>query len=146
MCVLALLINSNKTTDCHIFLPNWILIYYFYVMSYIVKNINIHILRAYISQIRKCFLLTLDSSFRQLMGNYLFKSDTLDFAVLPSEKIEGPLGLGTLLNKILSHLRLSGWWTSKQRWEGDTNSCTLHATCAQKSMCQTVDRYWQISQ
>ncbi|VDN98501.1 unnamed protein product [Rodentolepis nana] len=28
------------------------------------------------------------------MGNFLFKSDTLDFAVLPSEKIEGPLGLG----------------------------------------------------
>lgn len=28
------------------------------------------------------------------MGSYIFKSDTLDFAVLPSEKIEGPLGLG----------------------------------------------------
>ncbi|KAL5965675.1 hypothetical protein TSMEX_006625 [Taenia solium] len=31
---------------------------------------------------------------RRLMGSYIFKSDSLDFAVLPSEKIEGPLGLG----------------------------------------------------
>lgn len=35
------------------------------------------------------------------MGNYLFKSDTLDFAVLPSEKVEGPLGLGRMLPNIV---------------------------------------------
>ncbi|EUB57961.1 hypothetical protein EGR_07153 [Echinococcus granulosus] len=65
------------------------------------------------------------------MGSYIFKSDTLDFAVLPSEKIEGPLGLGfpedESLNRVeketlipalcMQHARKT---QCAQPWEGTT--------------------------
>ncbi|KAM3186671.1 hypothetical protein ACTXT7_003877 [Hymenolepis weldensis] len=83
------------------------------------------------------------------MGNYLFKSDTLDFAILPSEKIEGPLGLGfpdderlssvekeTLIPALcMQHVRrnqCAGPWTGIDKFCNDNLSLVELAECSKK--------------